>query len=353
MSSAPKRFTEAVAFHSFNKDGSKVAICDNDAGVEIWDTSSGEDNSKWKREHRFTEHGGFVSCVDWSPVTNEVVTCGHDRNAYVWKLEGKEWKPTLVILRINRGATSVRWSPSGKKFAVSSGAKCVPVCHYEESNHWWISKMIKKHKSTVLSVAWSPNSKFVVTGSCDKICRIFSAYIEGVDEPSDSGFGWKKEDEFGAPLATFDQAKAWVNSVAWSPNGNTIAFAGHGSTLSFVDLASKGVTHLDCQTLPFLDIKFQSDTSLIGAGFDMNPIVFTGPEWKQSKKLDDEKGVVKKSASSAMAKFKAADSRGKKFGDTSKTVLKTKHQNTITSIQFVKGGLTTSGLDGRILFWKL
>jgi hypothetical protein len=36
-----------------------------------------------------------------------------DRNAYVWTQEGDEWKPHLVILRINRAATCVRWSPEG------------------------------------------------------------------------------------------------------------------------------------------------------------------------------------------------------------------------------------------------
>lgn len=82
---------------------------------------------------------------------------------------------------------------------MSSGAKCVPVCHYEEANNWWVSKMIKKHKSTVLSLDWCPNNKvrvcngtqhthrcrvqFIVTGSSDNKCRIFSAYIKGIDDP--------------------------------------------------------------------------------------------------------------------------------------------------------------------------
>jgi actin related protein 2/3 complex, subunit 1A/1B len=124
-----------------------------------------------------------VSGIDWCPSTNLIVTCGHDRNAYVWKYEEKAdvWKPTLVILRINRAATGVKWSPAGNKFAVTSGAKCVPVCHYEQANDWWISKMIKKHKSTVLSLAWCCNNKFVVTGGCDYKCRIFSAYMAGID----------------------------------------------------------------------------------------------------------------------------------------------------------------------------
>ena len=37
-----------------------------------------------------------------------------DRNAYVWTLQGNgTWAPTLVILRINRAATCVKWSPLG------------------------------------------------------------------------------------------------------------------------------------------------------------------------------------------------------------------------------------------------
>jgi hypothetical protein len=32
---------------------------------------------------------------------------------YVWTLEGNEWQPTLVILRLNRAAISVDWSPRG------------------------------------------------------------------------------------------------------------------------------------------------------------------------------------------------------------------------------------------------
>ena len=41
-------------------------------------------------------------------------TCWQDRNAYVWTPQGSEWKPALVILRINRAATMVKWSPNGE-----------------------------------------------------------------------------------------------------------------------------------------------------------------------------------------------------------------------------------------------
>lgn len=71
-------------------------------------------------------------------MTNKIVSCSHDRNAFVWTFEDKTqiWKPALVILRIDRAATNVTWSLDGKRFAVASSAKVVPVCIYEPANDW-------------------------------------------------------------------------------------------------------------------------------------------------------------------------------------------------------------------------
>jgi actin related protein 2/3 complex subunit 1A/1B len=73
-----------------------------------------------------SQHDKIITAVDWAPHTNRIVTCSQDRNAYVWALNDQGvWKPTLVILGINRAATNVKWSPSEEKFAVASGARCV------------------------------------------------------------------------------------------------------------------------------------------------------------------------------------------------------------------------------------
>lgn len=79
------------------------------------------------------QHDKVITSIDWAPNTNRIVTCSQDRNAYVWKQAqdpqtgATVWKPTLVLLRINRAATFVRWSPNEDKFAVASGARCVDV----------------------------------------------------------------------------------------------------------------------------------------------------------------------------------------------------------------------------------
>ncbi len=42
-----------------------------------------------------------------------------DRDAYVWNQgTDKKWTPTQVLLRINRAATCVKWSPDGELFVL-------------------------------------------------------------------------------------------------------------------------------------------------------------------------------------------------------------------------------------------
>lgn len=118
-----------------------------------------------------------MTCIDWAPATNRIVTCSQDRNAYVWTWDASitTWTPTLVLLRINRAATHVRWSPKEDKFAVASGARLISVCYFEEEHNWvpltltqWVSKHIKKPiTSTVLCVDWHPENILIAAGSAD------------------------------------------------------------------------------------------------------------------------------------------------------------------------------------------
>lgn len=116
------------------------------------------------------------------------MTCSHDRNAYVWNLEqdaktgATSWQPTLVLLRLNRSATCVRWSPNEDKFAVASGARAIAVCQFDEESNWWVSKHLKRPlRSSVLGLDWHPNSVLLASGSADGKARVFSAFIKGID----------------------------------------------------------------------------------------------------------------------------------------------------------------------------
>ena len=380
-SKSKTQLVPVVTCHSFNWDRSMCAISPNSSKVSVYSGCDNPDVSTWQLAYDLpSEHTMTVSGIDWSPVTNKIVTCSHDRNAFVWTYDDAEgkWQQSLVILRINRAALDVKWSPDGTKFAVASGSKCVPICHYEEANDWWISKMIKKHKSTVLSVDWHPNSQLVVTGCCDFKCRVFSAFIGNVDVPSEDTLFGDLSDTFGELLAEFDASHGWVTSVAWAPSGMKLAFAGHDSSLSFVhfqdDDEQPTVQTLHTRDLPFVKIMFCDEDRLVGVGHEMNPTEFNmgGDEiWGQGRKLDDLKSASrgastpsKSSGFSAARNMFGGGSRGsrKSGGSDSgrvQTECRTQHKACITDINSVSGPgepvkkICTSGLDGKLIFWDL
>ncbi|KAM0048813.1 putative transcription factor WD40-like family [Helianthus debilis subsp. tardiflorus] len=109
-----------------------LALCPNNNEVHIYKLVE----ESWERIHVLQKHDQIIVGIDWSKSSNRIVTVSHDRNSYVWNEEGSLWVPTLVILRLNRAALCVQWSPKGNKFAVGSGAKTVCICYYEQENNW-------------------------------------------------------------------------------------------------------------------------------------------------------------------------------------------------------------------------
>jgi len=360
--------TEGITCHAWNKDKSMLALCPNNSEIHIYETKT------WTRLHLLTEHDLLVSALDWSFVTNKIVSCSHDRNAFVWTYdnESSTWKPALVILRIDRAAIDVKWSMDGLRFAVASGAKCVPVCTYEHANDWWVCKMIKKKfKSTVLCVAFHPsNGQLLATGCADFKCRVFSTFAADVDGTNVNCGSFANPETFGESYCELS-ALGWVHAVAWSPSGNILAYAGHDSSVHFATLAGTAepvVRTVRLNDLPLSSLLFLSETALIGGGHDFNPIVLTvnksTGDWSFLTYIDKESSKASGAvvATSATAAARDMFNARTKMGQTSKQegdTLRTQHERPITSMQIaastVKGvtSVSTSGLDGKLIVWNL
>jgi len=250
-----------------------------------------------------------------------------------------------------------------KKFAVASGAKVVPVCHYEEANDWWISKMIKKHKSTVLDVAWHPNSHFLATASSDFKCRIFSAFIEGVDKGVDSPYGDTSTHEFGKDLAELDGSNGWVESCAWSPSGNLLAYVGHDSSLNVVNIIGPKSITVKSSSLPATKVIFLSEKVIVVAGHGFNPMIYqdNGKSWDFLGFAEQPKEGAKAAAGGdARSMWTNKTTKGQDSSEGDSAPLLTTHTNTITNLaahgdtQWATSvdAFSTSGLDGKVVVWK-
>jgi len=349
-----------VSCFAFNGDRSRVAISPNDHHVFIFKKSG----NKWVKEATLTEHHQTVTGIDWAASSNSIVTCGADRNAYVWVEEDGKWKPTLVLLRINRAATCVKWSPKEDKFAVGSSARLISICYYEKENKWWVSKHIKKPiRSTVLSLAWHPNNVLLAAGSSDFKMRVFSAYIKEIESKPEST-NWGKKMPFGNLMGEWSNGRGgWVHSVAFSPSGTKVGWVAHDSSISVV-LGGDGAqpSTLPLSYLPFVSCIFVSEGTLVAAGHDYVPMSFSHDDNNKltfMAKLDQpaKKSGDEEETMSAMQRFRSLDKRATTGGKESKS--STTHINMIKqlSVYAFDGGnaskIASAGMDGKIVIWDL
>jgi actin related protein 2/3 complex subunit 1A/1B len=211
-------------------------------------------------------------------------------------------------------------------------------------------------------VAFHPkNGQILAAGGTDFKCRVFSTYSADVDggEVSDvKSAPFTSPVEFGEVYCEFG-ALGWINACAWSPSGNILCYAGHDSSVHFVDLSS-GPNHAP-QSIRFPDMPlscllFTSEHYLLGGGHDFNPVVYTnqGGVWCFRRRLDEKKAAAATSSSgvgAARALFQNKTRTGqdaKAEGDT----LWTQHENVITCMSRGKhDSVASSSLDGKIVVW--
>ncbi|XP_061080557.1 actin-related protein 2/3 complex subunit 1B [Conger conger] len=346
---------EPISCHAWSKDRTQIALCPNNHEVHIYK----KDGVRWTKIHELKEHSGQVTGIDWAPESNRIVTCGTDRNAYVWTLKGDTWKPTLVILRINRAARCVRWSPRENKFAVGSGSRLISVCYFEQENDWWVCKHIKKPiRSTVLSLDWHPNNVLLAAGSCDFKCRIFSAYIREVEErPGPTPWGSKMP--FGEVMFESAGTAGWVHSVCFSSSGSRVAWASHDSMVAVADGGKTTVINsLSSETLPLLCVTFITENSLVAAGHDCYPVLFVYDADKGTLTFGGKLDVPKQSTQRGMTARERFQNLDKK-AEAKEVVLDSLHKNSISQISVLEGGKSkcakfcTTGMDGGMAIWDV
>lgn len=402
---AAHHLTSTIACHAWNKDRSMLALCPNTNEVWIFTGCKDPDHTKWTRKYILKEHDMLVAGLDWHPVTNRIVTASHDRNAFVWDYDAAKdaWKPTVVILAIDRAALDVKWSPDGTKFAVGSGNKQLQVCWYDEGNNWWAARTCKKEKqaatarSSVVAVAWHPNSQVIACASTDWTVRVLCAHVPEIDGEMNLGAQFGAGFEFGDTLWKAEITRAWVNDVAWSPSGLQLAFIGHDGLVHVAAFAPDGSAMPVVQTvkttgLPAMRVLWLTESALVTAGHNLNADVFSSAgaaataaaagsgataagsaaaagTWAfvgscDVKPAAGAAGAAKAGASafgSAKALFAAKVDKGMSGADTeaSGTALWTKHQGAIMSLRAYAGSagkthsFSTSGNDGRVVVWDI
>lgn len=355
---------DPISTHAWSADGKNLALSHNNKQVKVYKETMNRPG-KWEATATLDQHDLRVTGIDWAPKTNRIVTCSADRNAYVWNLQPDgTWKHMLVLLRINRAATCVKWSPEENKFAVGSGARLISVCYFEQEYDWWVAKHIKKPiRPTITTIDWHPNNVLLAAGSSGFKVRVYSGYIKDI-EPKPSPTPWGNKMSFANMLAEFSNSVhggGWVHSVSFSSDGNKLAWVGHDSSISVADATRDMATHkLKTQFLPLLSCIWISPNTIIAGGHGCVPLLFNldgAGQISFVNKLEEDKEIESTSTFSAKKFFQTRDKMG--VSDTADTKLNTTHQNQISSIQIQIGNKTGASVvstvagDGKLVSWDL
>ncbi|GLC43567.1 hypothetical protein PLESTM_001487300 [Pleodorina starrii] len=322
---------------AWNADCSSVAVshCGNDVVIyEATPSSSGP--LAWSKVAVLEGHHQMVSGLDWAPKADQILSCSHDRNAFVWmRTKGAAplkpvaasvaaatlqspgpsgvqrfraaspapgragrsapapepastsgldaasagWEKQMVITRLTKGALCVRWSPSEAKFAIGSAARVVSVGYYDPESKWWACKMIRKaHESSVVCVAWHPNSLLLATGSTDRRVRLFNAYVPGY-EPEAAAGALPPNSSFGDCIVEVaHEGCGWVHSVVWSPGDEALMYASHDAAVGYLRGPQAQVAVRlsgGGAQLPLKCLAVVSERLAVGAGWEGRLLVMT------------------------------------------------------------------------------
>ena len=300
--------------------------------------------------YTLSEHTQLISSCDWNHADDSIVTCSHDRNAYVWKFDkdSNEWKKQLVLLKLDRAATYVRWSPDGKQFVCATGSKKLRICHFEESQNWWQSMTLDNKHPTSLTAEFMPDNVHVISSATDRHMKYFTTDDDEAVKCKDG-----KKKTLNYCLAEFS-CQGWCNAVTRSPSGEWIAMTSQDSYIRFIksdELTQDSPPNRahNIMGLPLLSLCFISDKALIGAGFDCAPRLFVleGDDWTDLGLIDIPE-IREKAGGSGGNAFA---SRAAVFGGKAVTKSEGIHNNIILGVRVKGDAFTTCSNDGKIGIW--
>ncbi|MBU2509966.1 caspase family protein [bacterium] len=213
---------------AFSPDGSYLASVGREETIKIWDLKSG------KELHTLSGYKSQINAINFSPDSKYLASVCL-KGAKLWDIRtGGEVKNYEKM----GGNTSIAFSPNGRFVATGDWIGIIrlidldtgKVIKYLEGlsgqvigmtdNAGKLTKIHKSHHDQIDSVAFSPDGRFLVSGSRDQTVKLWD-----VREAKE--------------ITTFNGHLAGVNSVAFSPDGRFVASASTDSTTKLWDITSK------------------------------------------------------------------------------------------------------------------
>ncbi len=253
--------TLSVNSVAISPDGQYIVSGSRDKTVKLWDV---EDRVLL---HTFDGHKSEVNSVAFSPDGQYIVSGSLDKTVKLWDVKNQVLLHTfngheeaIIFNGHEEAIISVDFSPDGQYIVSGSLDKTVKLWDVKNKV---ILHTFNGHESGVNSVSFSPDSQYIVSGSLDKTVKLWDVKNKVI-------------------LHTFNGHKEKVNSVAFSPDGQYIVSGSYDKTVKLWDVKNKVILHtFDGHESGVNSVAFSPDGQYIVSGSsDQKMKLWLGTGWQ-------------------------------------------------------------------------